>query len=193
MSVLRPGVLWLTIDGRRRFALGTWGSQELLEMAEDDRTPTPSEQIARLYEQAESQAEKASERVVGSGGFVSLLGQLAENAAALTRLSSDAMDLVIRNLRVAGRRDVTRLARQLARTEDKLERVLQELEDVRDELQRQRTTSNSGSRRSSGSSSGSGRSAGSNSGSRRSSRQGGSSGRSGGSNGSTAKARKTSS
>jgi ABC-type transporter Mla subunit MlaD len=65
---------------------------------------------------------------------VSLLGQLAENAAALTKLSNDAMDLVIRNLRVAGRRDVIRLARQLGRTEDKLERVLQELEEVRDQL-----------------------------------------------------------
>jgi hypothetical protein len=65
-----------------------------------------------------------------------LLGQVAENVAALTRLSSDAMDLVLRNFRVAGRRDVVRLARQLARTEDKLERVLQELEELHDELAR---------------------------------------------------------
>ena len=35
-----------------------------------------------------------------------------------------------------GERDVTRLARQLARTEDKLERVLQEVEELRDELAR---------------------------------------------------------
>ena len=103
-------------------------------MADDRGSPTPAEQVARLYEQAESQAAKASERLVGSHGFVSLLGQLAENAAALTKLSNDAMDLVIRNLRVAGRRDVIRLARQLGRTEDKLERVLQELEEVRDQL-----------------------------------------------------------
>jgi hypothetical protein len=103
-------------------------------MADDRESPTPAEQVARLYEQAESQAAKASERLVGSHGFASLLGQLAENAAALTKLGNDAMDLVIRNLRVAGRRDVIRLARQLARTEDKLERVLQELEEVRDQL-----------------------------------------------------------
>lgn len=103
-------------------------------MADDRGSSTPAEQVARLYEQAESQAAKASERLVGSHGFVSLLGQLAENAAALTKLSNDAMDLVIRNLRVAGRRDVIRLARQLGRTEDKLERVLQELEEVRDQL-----------------------------------------------------------
>jgi hypothetical protein len=103
-------------------------------MADDRGSATPAEQVARLYEQAESQAAEAGERLVGSHGFVSLLGQLAENAAALTKLSNDAMDLVIRNLRVAGRRDVIRLARQLARTEDKLERVLQELEEVRDQL-----------------------------------------------------------
>jgi hypothetical protein len=103
-------------------------------MAEDRRVPTPSEQLARLYEEAEAQAAKASERMVGSQGFASLLGQVAENVAALTKLGNDAMDLVIRNLRVAGRRDIVRLARQLGRTEDKLERVLQELEDLRDQV-----------------------------------------------------------
>ena len=103
-------------------------------MAGDRGSPTPAEQVARLYEQAESDAGKASERLVGSHGFAALLGQLAENAAALTKLSNDTMDLVIRNLRLAGRRDVVRLARQLGRTEDKLERVLQELEEVRDQL-----------------------------------------------------------
>jgi HAMP domain-containing protein len=97
-------------------------------------SPGPAEQVARLYEQAETEAAKASERLVGSGGFVSLLGQFAENAAALSKLSSDGMDLVLRNLRIASRRDIVRLSRQLGRTEDKLERLLQELEAVRDEL-----------------------------------------------------------
>lgn len=103
-------------------------------MAEDRSSPSPSEQVSRLYEQAETQAAKASERLVGSQGFASVLGQLAENAAALTKLGNDTMDLVIRNLRLAGRRDVVRLARQLGRTEDKLERVLQELEELRDQV-----------------------------------------------------------
>jgi molecular chaperone GrpE (heat shock protein) len=101
-------------------------------------TPGPEEQVRALYEQGEAQAAKASEELVGSRGFGGLLGQVAENAAAVTKLSSDAMDLVLRNLRVAGRRDVVRLARQLARTEDKLERVLQEVEQLRDELARPR-------------------------------------------------------
>src|ERR1700749_4510910 len=106
-------------------------------MAADRDAPSPAEQVARLYEQAESEAAKASERMVGSGGFVSLLGQLAENTAALTKLSGDALDLALRNLRLAGRRDIIRLSRQLARTEDKLERVLQEVEAVRDRLDRE--------------------------------------------------------
>jgi hypothetical protein len=105
-------------------------------MAADRDVPSPAEQVARLYEQTESEAAKASERLVGSGGFASLLGQMAENAAALTKLSGDALDLALRNLRLAGRRDVIRLSRQLARTEDKLERVLQEVEAVRDWLDR---------------------------------------------------------
>ncbi|MHB8696364.1 MAG: hypothetical protein ACYDHH_34585, partial [Solirubrobacteraceae bacterium] len=55
---------------------------------------------------------------------------------ALTRLGNDLADLVLRNLRVAGRADIFRLARQLQRTEDKLERVLQEIEQLRDETER---------------------------------------------------------
>ncbi|MGH3260448.1 MAG: hypothetical protein ACRDNS_00490, partial [Trebonia sp.] len=94
----------------------------------------PATTVAQLYEQAEAEAARAGERLVASGGFASLLGLMAENAAALTKLSGDALDLVLRNLRLAGRRDVVRLARQLGRTEDKLERVLQELEALRDQL-----------------------------------------------------------
>jgi hypothetical protein len=101
---------------------------------DDRQPPMPAEQLARLYEEAEAQAAKAGERFVASRGFASLLGQMAENAAALTKIGTDVMDLWLRNLRVAGRRDVARLARQLGRTEDKLERVLQELEDLRDQV-----------------------------------------------------------
>jgi hypothetical protein len=106
-------------------------------MATDRDAPSPAEQVQRLYEQTESEAAKATEHLVGSGGFASLLGQLAENGAALTKLSGDALDLAVRNFRLAGRRDIIRLSRQLARTEDKLERVLQEVEAVRDRLERE--------------------------------------------------------
>jgi hypothetical protein len=57
-----------------------------------------------------------------------------ENVVALTRMGFDAMDLVWSNLRLAGRRDITRLARQIGRTEDKLEQVLQEVEALREQV-----------------------------------------------------------
>jgi uncharacterized coiled-coil protein SlyX len=101
-------------------------------MADDQLTA--AEQIARLYEQAEAAAADASERLVGSGGFAALLGQLAENVAVISKASGDALDAAVHNLRVAGRQDVIRLERQLARTEDKLERVLQEIEVLQERL-----------------------------------------------------------
>jgi hypothetical protein len=102
----------------------------------EDR-PTPEEEARRLYEEAESRVAKAAERVVSRDSFGELLAMATENVVALTRMSFDALDLVWSNLRLAGRRDITRLARQLGRTEDKLERVLQEVERLRDEVERE--------------------------------------------------------
>ncbi|HYY22825.1 MAG TPA: hypothetical protein VE780_13195 [Thermoleophilaceae bacterium] len=102
-------------------------------MARDD-SPTPEDQVRRLYEESEARTAKAMEQLVSRDSFGELLARTTENAMALTKLGFDAMDLVVRNLRIAGRRDVTNLGRQLARTEDKLETVLQEVERLRDEL-----------------------------------------------------------
>jgi len=63
-----------------------------------------------------------------------VLAMVTENVVALTRIGFDAMDLAWSNLRLAGRRDITRLGRQLGRTEDKLEQVLQELERLREQV-----------------------------------------------------------
>jgi hypothetical protein len=103
-----------------------------------DGAPTPEEQVRALYETAETATAKAFEEMVAKPSFGGLLALGAENVAALTRIGSDLADLILRNLRIAGRADVTRLARQLNRTEDKLERVLQEVEQLRDELARER-------------------------------------------------------
>jgi hypothetical protein len=103
-------------------------------MAED--RPTPEQEARRLYEEAESRMAKAAERVVSRDSFGELLAMATENVVALTRMSFDALDLVWSNLRLAGRRDITRLGRQLARTEDKLETVLQEVERLRDQVER---------------------------------------------------------
>ena len=56
----------------------------------------------------------------------------------VSRMTFDAVDLLWRNLRLAGRADIVRLSRQLHRNEDKLERVLQEVETLRDDLTRER-------------------------------------------------------
>jgi hypothetical protein len=96
------------------------------------------EQVRALYEEAESNTAKAFEAMVNRPSFGRLLALSAENTAAITRMSFDAVDLLWRNLRLAGRADIVRLSRQLHRTEDKLERVLQEIESLRDEVSRER-------------------------------------------------------
>jgi hypothetical protein len=101
-------------------------------MAED--RPTPEQEARRLYEDAEARVAKAAERVVSRESFGEVLAMATENVVALTRIGFDAMDLVWSNLRLAGRRDITRLARQLGRTEDKLEQVLQEVERLRERV-----------------------------------------------------------
>ena len=96
----------------------------------DASTPEPEAQVRALYEQGEARTAEAFEELVSKPSFGVLLARSAENVAAMARIGSDFSDLVLRNLRLAGRSDVTRLARQLHRTEDKLERLLQEEEPV---------------------------------------------------------------
>jgi hypothetical protein len=95
---------------------------------------SPEEQVRALYDEAESGAAKAFEELVSKPSFGQLLALSAENTAALTRMAFDGIDLLWRNLRLAGRADIVRLSRQLHRNEDKLERVLQEVESLRDEI-----------------------------------------------------------
>jgi hypothetical protein len=96
--------------------------------------PDPTEEVRRLYEDAEKRTAAAMEGLVKRDAFGELLARATENILALTRIGNDAADLVVRNLRLAGRRDITALARQIARTEDKLELVLQEVERLQEQL-----------------------------------------------------------
>lgn len=121
----------------QRDATGS-GSNGAEQNRPDAGHPSPEDQVRALYEQAESDTAKALEQLVAKPSFGRLLALSAENAAALARIGSDTADLVLRNLRLAGRADIARLARQLHRTENKLERVLQEVEQLRDELARER-------------------------------------------------------
>ncbi len=104
----------------------------------DERRSSPTEDVRRLYEEAESRTALAFEEVVSRASFGELLARMTENVVAVTKIATDVFDLGLRNLRLAGRQDVTRLARQLARTEDKLELVLQEVERLADELAAER-------------------------------------------------------
>ena len=96
--------------------------------------PTPEEEIRRLYGEAEASAARAAERVVSRDSFGELLAMMTENVVALTRIANESFDLLLRNLRLASRRDLIDLGRQIGRAEDKLEHVLREVEAVRDRL-----------------------------------------------------------
>jgi hypothetical protein len=110
----------------------------MADPASRESPPTPDEQVRSLYEDAETRTAEAVEQLVASQGFGELLAQMTENVVALTKVGSDVGDLVLRNLRIAGRGDITRLARQLNRTEDKLELLLQRIEELQDGLDEQR-------------------------------------------------------
>jgi hypothetical protein len=105
---------------------------------------SPEEQVRALFEEAESNTAKAFEELVSKPSFGRLLALSAENTAALTRIAFDTVDLMWRNLRLAGRADIVRLSRQLRRTDDKLERVLQEVEGLRDDIARERDSEKEG-------------------------------------------------
>jgi hypothetical protein len=97
-----------------------------VNVAED--RPSPADEVQRLYNEAEAQVAKAMEDLVSRDSFGSLLVRVTENVMGMTQIANGAIDLVVRNMRLAGRPDLTRLARQISRTEDKLEMVLQEVE-----------------------------------------------------------------
>jgi hypothetical protein len=125
----------------------------------DEQRPSPAEQIKNLYEESESRTADAFEQLVKRDSFGELLARMTENVVGVTKIATDTFDLVLRNLRLAGRQDITRLSRQLARAEDKVELVLQEVESLRRQVDSQpsrRSSSRSSSSR--GSSNGQARS-----------------------------------
>jgi hypothetical protein len=104
-------------------------------MGEDDRQQqTPDEQLRRLFGQVEKQTAGAVEELVHRDAFGELLVRVTENAMQLTRIGFGVLDMTVRNLRLAGRSDLIRLGRQLARNEDKLERVLEEVETLQEQV-----------------------------------------------------------
>lgn len=95
-----------------------------------EHSMSPSEQVRRLYEEAESRTAGAMEGLVGSNAFGEVLAMVTGNAMALTAMANTGLEQLVRGLRISSRSDVARLGRQLARTEDKLEQVLQLIEQL---------------------------------------------------------------
>ena len=100
----------------------------------DEQQSSPTEEVQRLYEEAEARTAHAFEEVVSRGSFGELLARFTENVVGMTKISTDVLDLMLRNLRLAGRQDVTRLAQQIGRNEDMLELLLQQIERLEEEL-----------------------------------------------------------
>ena len=100
----------------------------------EERESTPDEQVRRLFGDAEKRTAAAVEELVHSDSFGEILARLTQNVMGVTKIGFDVLDLTVRNLRLAGRPDITRLGRQLARNEDKLERVLQEVEQLQEQV-----------------------------------------------------------
>jgi hypothetical protein len=84
--------------------------------------------LRQLMEDIEGQTAEAMEQMVAGEGFTEMLASVTENVVAMTKIRADMGDLVLRNMRIASHADINRLARQMARTEDKLELVLQAVE-----------------------------------------------------------------
>jgi hypothetical protein len=77
-----------------------------------------------LYDKLEAQVSTAMDELVTTSAFAELFTTSATNVMAATKLMNGAIDQAVRATRLAARGDVADLARQLARTEDKLERML---------------------------------------------------------------------
>jgi hypothetical protein len=92
-----------------------------------------AEPLRRVFAEAEGRMGDAMEQLVAGKAFAGILGQAAENAVALSTINAQVWDLVLRNLRVAGRGDIHRLGRRLNGIDDKLEMLLQELETLADD------------------------------------------------------------
>jgi uncharacterized membrane protein YgcG len=103
-------------------------------MGEETTVKTPDEQLRQLFGKAEKSTANAMEELVHTDSFGEILARVTENVMGLTKIGFGVLDMTVRNLRIAGRADLIRLGRQLARNEDKLERVLQEVERLQDEV-----------------------------------------------------------
>ncbi|MEP7159803.1 MAG: hypothetical protein ABI746_01730 [Dermatophilaceae bacterium] len=100
----------------------------------EQRPLSPMEQIRRAYEETEKKTSQTMEEVVSSQGFAEMLSMLVGNAMSASRISGNVLDDIIRRTHIAGRTDLAGVGRQIGRTEDKLELVLQRIEALEGEV-----------------------------------------------------------
>lgn len=107
----------------------------------DDAGAGGAQRLRGQFDDFLSTAAPGLEEVTTSKAFGTMLAQAVGNMVSLHRIGNDVLDLAIRNARLAGRADVTSLHKQLARTENKLEHVLEVVERLEDELATERSRS----------------------------------------------------
>lgn len=90
----------------------------------------PVAQAYAAYEQLEGKLSTAMDSLVATNGFAELFTTSATNVMALVRMANGAVDQAVKVTRLAAKEDLVGLARQLARTEDKIERLLQLVESL---------------------------------------------------------------
>ncbi len=105
----------------------------------EQRPLSPMEQIRRAYEETEKKTSQTMEEVVSSQGFAEVLSMLVGNAMSASRISGNVLDDIVRRTHIAGRTDLAGVGRQIGRTEDKLELVLQRIEALEGEVRGLRT------------------------------------------------------
>lgn len=111
----------------------------------DEAGATGAGRLRGQFDDFLSTAAPGLEEVTTSKAFGTMLAQAVGNMVAVHRIGNDVLDLAIRNARLAGRADVTSLHKQLARTENKLEHVLEVVERLEDELASERRSGSAGS------------------------------------------------
>jgi hypothetical protein len=94
---------------------------------------------------AESSLEEELQKVVGSDSFARLLAQSMGTTMGAVKLWNDGLELAMRSMRLPTQGELTRIASQVARLEDKLEDLLIAVERL--EEQAARSSENGATRR----------------------------------------------
>jgi hypothetical protein len=83
----------------------------------------------------ESTLDQELQKLVGSDSFARLLAQTMGTTMGLTKLWNDGAELAMRSLRMPTQGELTRIAGQIARLEDKVEDLLIAIERLEDRVE----------------------------------------------------------